>query len=181
MWQTYTCDPLRLVATGVDWEHVQQERSYGNRSRHAPPLAWQVVDSVMDGFHGTIFAYGQTGSGKTYTMVGDRKDGVPGVMTLAVDQMFKHITEDTYRDYMIRVSYMEIYNEKVRDLLNPAAQNEELKVRNDAKKGFFVECQEVVCSNDEQIYSMLDAGNTLRTTAATLMNAASSRSHAIFR
>ena len=144
-------------------------------------LCVQVVDSVMDGYHGTIFAYGQTGSGKTYTMVGDRKDGVPGVMTLAVDQMFKHISQDTYRDYMIRVSYMEIYNEKVRDLLNPAAQNEELKVRNDVKKGFFVECQEVVCSNDEQIYAMLDAGNTLRTTAATQMNAASSRSHAIFR
>jgi hypothetical protein len=141
----------------------------------------EVVDSVMDGYHGTIFAYGQTGSGKTYTMVGDRAQDVPGVMTLAVNQMFAHMKSDSYRDYMIRVSYMEIYNERVRDLLNPAAVGEEMKVRQDAKKGFYVECNEVVVANDEQIYAMLDAGNELRTTAATNMNAQSSRSHAIFR
>jgi centromeric protein E len=141
----------------------------------------EVVGSVMDGYHGTIFAYGQTGSGKTYTMVGDRAQGVPGVMTLAVNQMFAHIKSDSYRDYMVRVSYMEIYNERVRDLLNPLAAGEEMRVRHDAKKGFYVECNEVVVTNDEQIYAMLDAGNELRTTAATNMNAQSSRSHAIFR
>ena len=142
----------------------------------------EVVESVMEGYHGTIFAYGQTGSGKTYTMVGDRKESVPGVMTLGTEQMFKWIEDDTYRDYMVRVSYMEIYNERVRDLLNPSAVGEELKVREDkGGRGFYVECQEVVVQNEDQIYAMLDAGNELRTVGATDMNAQSSRSHAIFR
>eukprot|EP01052_Picozoa_sp_SAG31_P000646 SAG31_NODE_18_length_35375_cov_22.525315_27_plen_795_part_00 len=83
--------------------------------------------------------------------------------------------------FRVRVSYMEIYNEKVRDLLNPATAGEELKVREDPKTGFYVECQEVAVTNDDQIYAMLDAGNELRTVGATNMNAQSSRSHAIFR
>eukprot|EP01051_Picozoa_sp_SAG22_P010501 SAG22_NODE_949_length_6356_cov_2.100527_4_plen_441_part_00 len=82
---------------------------------------------------------------------------------------------------MVRVSYMEIYNEKVRDLLNPQMAGEELKVREDPKTGFYVESQEVVVTNDDMIYAMLDAGNQLRTVGATNMNAQSSRSHAIFR
>ena len=83
-------------------------------------LTTEVMDSVMEGYHGTIFAYGQTGSGKTYTMVGDRAEGVPGVMSLGTKQIFDWIHGDKYRDYMVRCSYMEIYMERVRDLLNPA-------------------------------------------------------------
>eukprot|EP01043_Picozoa_sp_COSAG02_P009234 COSAG02_NODE_311_length_24966_cov_1089.426187_4_plen_264_part_00 len=121
-------------------------------------LTTEVIDSVMEGYHGTIFAYGQTGSGKTYTMVGDRAQEVPGVMSLGTKQMFEYIKDDGYRDYMVRVSYMEVYMERVRDLLNPEAIGEELKVRQDAGgKGFFVECREVVVTNEEQIYAMLDA------------------------
>ena len=145
-------------------------------------LTTEVIESVMEGYHGTIFAYGQTGSGKTYTMVGDRAQGVPGVMSLGTKQIFAWIHDDAYRDYMVRVSYMEIYMERVRDLLDPAKAGEELKVRQDSGgKGFYVECQEVVVTNEDQIYSLLEAGNELRTVAATDMNAQSSRSHAIFR
>jgi len=121
-------------------------------------LTNEVIESVMEGYHGTIFAYGQTGSGKTYTMVGDRAQEVPGVMSLGTKQMFEWIKADDYRDYMVRVSYMEVYMERVRDLLNPEAIGEELKVRQDTGgKGFFVECREVVVTNEDQIYAMLDA------------------------
>lgn len=121
-------------------------------------LTTEVIESVMEGYHGTIFAYGQTGSGKTYTMVGDRAQDVPGVMSLGTKQMFEYIKNDGYRDYMVRVSYMEVYMERVRDLLNPEAIGEELKVRQDTGgKGFYVECREVVVTNEEQIYAMLDA------------------------
>jgi hypothetical protein len=121
-------------------------------------LTNEVIDSVMEGYHGTIFAYGQTGSGKTYTMVGDRGQDVPGVMSLGTKQMFEWIKDDDYRDYMVRVSYMEVYMERVRDLLNPANIGQELKVRQDTGgKGFYVECQEVVVTNEDQIYAMLDA------------------------
>ena len=91
-------------------------------------------------------------------MVGDRAQEVPGVMSLGTKQMFEWIKDDDYRDYMVRVSYMEVYMERVRDLLNPEAIGEELKVRQDSGgKGFYVECREVVVTNEEQIYAMLDA------------------------
>ena len=162
------------------FDHVFDEASNVN-DIHSN-LTTEIIDSVMEGYHGTVFAYGQTGSGKTYTMVGDRANDVPGVMSLGTKQMFEWIKNDDYRDYMVRVSYMEIYMERVRDLLNPANIGDELKVRQDvAGKGFYVECQEVVVTNEDQIYAMLDAGNELRTVGATDMNAQSSRSHAIFR
>eukprot|EP01048_Picozoa_sp_COSAG05_P015938 COSAG05_NODE_1985_length_3744_cov_2.083676_2_plen_456_part_00 len=161
------------------FEHVFDEEDRVQDVHEA--LTHEIVDSVLDGYHGTVFAYGQTGSGKTYTMVGDREKGAPGIMTLAVDQIFGIMSQDTYREYSLRVSYMEIYNEKVRDLLNPGAADRELKMRQNKKHGFFVECMQVNVTTPDQIYLLLEGGNKLRTTAETLMNAASSRSHAIFR
>jgi centromeric protein E len=137
-----------------------------------------VVSSVLAGFHGTIFAYGQTGSGKTYTMVGDQKNSVPGVMSHSVDQITSHIAADCKRKYMMRVSYIECYMEKIRDLLNPGP---DLKIRGTFEQGFYVDCKEVAVTDSAQIFSLLGAGDLLRTTGATLLNDASSRSHAIFR
>jgi hypothetical protein len=127
----------------------------------------EVTESVLEGYHGTIFAYGQTGSGKTYTMVGDRPNDVVGVMSLATEQIFDTIRADLQRQYMVRVSYLEIYNERVRDLLNPNTIKEELKVREDPATGFYVECTEVVVQSDDMIYEMLDAGNKCVRTVQT--------------
>jgi len=82
------------------------------------------------GYAGTVAMYGQTGSGKTYTMFGDKAKGVPGLVDLCVEQLFEAIAAQSEKDYMVRVAYIEIYNESVRDLLNPTARP--LKVRHSA-------------------------------------------------
>jgi len=89
-----------------------------------------LLDSALEGFSATVFAYGQTGSGKTYTMFGDKAKGVPGLVDLCVEQLFEAIAAQSEKDYMVRVAYIEIYNESVRDLLNPTARP--LKVRHSA-------------------------------------------------
>uniref|UniRef100_A0A0D9WN27 Kinesin-like protein n=1 Tax=Leersia perrieri TaxID=77586 RepID=A0A0D9WN27_9ORYZ len=106
-------------------------------------VAQYVVSGAMKGINGTIFAYGVTSSGKTHTMHGDQKS--PGVIPLAVKDIFNRIQETPNREFLLRVSYLEIYNEVVNDLLNPAGQN--LRIREDLQ-GTFVEGikEEVVLS-----------------------------------
>ena len=108
-----------------DFDHVFEEiLPQGNLTIH-DDLTRPVVDSVLTGFHGTIICYGQTGSGKTHTMTGDEAD--PGLIQLSVQQIFDHISASTDAEYMVRVGYIELYNEKVRDLLNPGTKD--LKIR----------------------------------------------------
>ncbi|KAK1367424.1 Kinesin-related protein 11 [Heracleum sosnowskyi] len=85
--------------------------------------AQHVISGAMEGINGTIFAYGVTSSGKTHTMHGDQRS--PGIIPLAVKDTFSIIQETPSREYLLRVSYLEIYNEVVNDLLNPAGQNRE--------------------------------------------------------
>lgn len=87
-------------------------------------VARQIIESSLDGFNGTIFAYGQTSSGKTHTMQGSPNE--PGVIPLAVEDVFDKIEHTPEREYLLRVSYMEIYNEVIKDLLNP--ENDNLKI-----------------------------------------------------
>jgi hypothetical protein len=84
-------------------------------------MAGEIVDSVMTGTNGTIFAYGATGSGKTYTMMGEGDE--PGITLFAVDHVFRHIGEHPERKFTIRFGYFEIYNERIRDLLNATERN----------------------------------------------------------
>ncbi|KAF4138757.1 Kinesin motor domain [Phytophthora infestans] len=152
-------------------------------------VARRIVHSTLGGINGTIFAYGQTSSGKTYTMQGD--GGMPfepeaescrlGILQLAVEDIFNYIESCVDRDFLLRVSFLEIYNEVVKDLLNPKEKGANLKLREDPRKGVYVECKEEIITNYEDIVTLLQAGNQNRTTGQTAMNDKSSRSHSVFR
>uniref|UniRef100_A0A915N735 Kinesin-like protein n=1 Tax=Meloidogyne javanica TaxID=6303 RepID=A0A915N735_MELJA len=143
----------------------------------------EMLDHAFDGYNVCIFAYGQTGSGKSYTMMGKVNDlEEMGMIPRLCREIFSRISENRENQqlkYTVEVSYMEIYCEKVKDLLCP--KNENLKVREHPILGPYVDNLEkmAVCSY-EDIFELMDAGNKARTVAATNMNSTSSRSHAIF-
>jgi kinesin family protein 3/17 len=140
-----------------------------------------LVDSVLDGFNGTIFAYGQTGTGKTYTMEGVKDDpGQRGVIPNSFDHVFSHIAKSCDQQYLVRASYLEIYLEDVRDLLaKDQTKNLELKERPDT--GVYVkDLSSFVCKSVSEIEHVMAVGNQNRSVGKTEMNEHSSRSHAIF-
>lgn len=137
-----------------------------------------VISSALRGFNGTVFAYGQTSSGKTYTMRGSKDD--LGLIGLAVHEVFSHIQKITDREFLIRVSYMEIYNEDINDLLAP--ENRKLQVHENLEKGIFVAgLREEIVSSPKQVFELLEFGEARRHVGQTNMNVYSSRSHTIFR
>ncbi|KAL9262037.1 Kinesin-like protein [Drosera capensis] len=139
-------------------------------------VAQQVVSGAMEGINGTIFAYGVTSSGKTHTMHGDQRS--PGIIPLAVKDAFSIIQETPTREFLLRVSYLEIYNEVVNDLLNPAGQN--LRIRED-HQGIFIEgIKEEVVLSPAHALSLIAAGEEHRHVGSTNFNLLSSRSHTIF-
>ncbi|CAI9271666.1 unnamed protein product [Lactuca saligna] len=142
---------------------------YDNAAQH-------VVSGAMEGINGTIFAYGVTSSGKTHTMHGNQRS--PGIIPLAIKDAFCIIQETPSREFLLRLSYLEIYNEVVNDLLNPAGHH--LRIRED-NQGTFVEGvkQEVVLSPAHAL-SIIAAGEEQRHVASTKLNLHSSRSHTIF-
>ena len=134
--------------------------------------------AVLHGFNGTIFAYGQTGTGKTHTMEGKPDD--PGVIPRSFDHIFDHIARaDQKQQYLVRASYLEIYQEEIRDLLSkPSANGEkkrlELKERPDT--GVYVkDLSPFVCKSQSEIQHVMAVGNTNRTVGPTNMNEHSSR------
>ncbi|URD92206.1 KISc [Musa troglodytarum] len=173
-------------------------------TRHVYDVAAQhVVSSAMEGVNGTIFAYGVTSSGKTHTMHGDQRS--PGIIPLAVKDAFSIIQETPSREFLLRVSYLEIYNEVVNDLLNPAGQN--LRIREDSQEedgegvvgyeegskdegseakereeeGTFVEgIKEEVVLSPAHALSLIAAGEEHRHVGSNNFNLLSSRSHTIF-
>ncbi|KAG7377311.1 hypothetical protein PHYPSEUDO_011868 [Phytophthora pseudosyringae] len=142
---------------------------------------YPLVESIFDGYNGTIFAYGQTGCGKTHTMQG--KDSPPelrGVIPLSFDHIFDTINADTTREYMVRASYLEIYNEDIRDLLSDDAKKK-LDLKESADGTVYVkELTEVVVRDVQSMNNVMNRGFKNRTVGATLMNEGSSRSHSIF-
>ncbi|GBM44502.1 Centromere-associated protein E, partial [Araneus ventricosus] len=137
-----------------------------------------IVRSVVDGFNGTIFAYGQTSSGKTFTMLGDKEKNVQGIMHYAIEDLFELIQNMTDREFLLRVSYMEIYNETVRDLLTG---EDNLKLQEENGQIKVNGLQEKLVQKPEQILHFMKNGECRRRTGETRMNEKSSRSHAIFR
>ncbi|KAI9313464.1 kinesin heavy chain [Dichotomocladium elegans] len=141
-----------------------------------------IVDDVTAGYNGTVFAYGQTGSGKTYTMMGADIDdnNTKGITPRIVEQIFSSILESPSNlEFTVRVSYMEIYMEKVRDLLNPSRDN--LPIHEDKQKGIYVkDLLEVYVGSSDEVYEVMRRGGNNRVVAYTNMNAESSRSHSIF-
>ncbi|CAI7580295.1 hypothetical protein N7533_009876 [Penicillium manginii] len=141
-----------------------------------------TVDDILNGYNGTVFAYGQTGAGKSYTMMGsDIDDDVgKGVIPRIVEQVFASIlTSPSNIEYTVRVSYMEIYMERIRDLLVP--QNDNLPVHEEKNRGVYVKgLLEVYVSSVQEVYEVMRRGGNSRAVAATNMNQESSRSHSIF-
>ncbi|KAG0318073.1 hypothetical protein BG000_004353, partial [Podila horticola] len=137
-----------------------------------------LVQSAMEGYNGTVFAYGQTSSGKTYTMSGTQQE--PGITPRAVDDIFKHIRENSDREFLLRVSYIEIYNESIRDLLSPEAID--LRIHEDRRRGVYVSpLKEEIVTTPGQVMRIIQRGDYQRHVSTTDYNAHSSRSHSIFQ
>ncbi|XP_074993787.1 kinesin-like protein KIF27 isoform X2 [Calonectris borealis] len=144
-----------------------------------------LLVSLTEGYNATVFAYGQTGSGKTYTIGGGHIASVAedekGIIPRAIQELFQHISENRNIDFHVKVSYIEVYKEELRDLLELETSVKELHIREDEKgntvivgaKEFQVECA-------DEVISLLESGNAARHTGTTQMNEHSSRSHAIF-
>uniref|UniRef100_A0A8C3L974 Kinesin family member 27 n=1 Tax=Chrysolophus pictus TaxID=9089 RepID=A0A8C3L974_CHRPC len=141
--------------------------------------------SLTEGYNATVFAYGQTGSGKTYTIGGGHIASIAeheqGIIPRAIQELFQHISENHNIDFHVKVSYIEVYMEELRDLLELETSVKDLHIREDEKgntvivgaKEFQVECA-------DEVMSLLESGNAARHTGTTQMNEHSSRSHAIF-
>uniref|UniRef100_A0A8C9MND6 Kinesin family member 27 n=1 Tax=Serinus canaria TaxID=9135 RepID=A0A8C9MND6_SERCA len=144
-----------------------------------------LLVSLTEGYNATVFAYGQTGSGKTYTIGGDHVASVAvderGIIPRAIQELFHHISEHRNINFRVKVSYIEVYKEELRDLLDLETSMKDLHIREDEKgntvivgaKEFQVECA-------DEVISLLESGNAARHTGTTQMNEHSSRSHAIF-
>ena len=142
------------------------------------------VFSVLEGYNSTIIAYGQTGTGKTHTMEGftyNNYDTERGIVPRCIEDLFTNIENSSSANtkFIIHASYLQLYNENISDLLKPEKQN--LIIREDKKKGIYVDgLSDWVVRNPNDIYTLLEQGASCRETSSTLMNAVSSRSHAIF-
>jgi hypothetical protein len=150
-------------------------------------LALPLVHGVVDGFNGTIFAYGQTGSGKTHSIMGSDAD--PGVTPRTVVELFE-VLKRMEGTFEVKASYLQIYREILHDLLSGTSLSgassldrdtkADLKIRRDPERGIYVQnLSEVPLSSGDELAAVIEQGNKRRATSATLMNAASSRSHAV--
>ncbi|KAH9606325.1 hypothetical protein KSS87_023132 [Heliosperma pusillum] len=138
----------------------------------------EIVTAAVRGFNGTVFAYGQTNSGKTHTMRGS--SGEPGVIPLAVREIFDIIDEVPDREFLLRMSYMEIYNEEINDLLAP--DHRKLQIHESLERGIYVAgLREEIVASPEQVLDLMEFGESHRHIGETNMNLHSSRSHTIFR
>uniref|UniRef100_A0A8C7S025 Centromere-associated protein E n=1 Tax=Oncorhynchus mykiss TaxID=8022 RepID=A0A8C7S025_ONCMY len=143
-------------------------------------LAKPLVVSTVEGYNGTIFAYGQTSSGKTFTMMGSSL--TPGVIPLAMEDVFQTIKNCPKKEFLLRVSYLEIYNETVTDLLCDSWKRKPLEIREGNNKNVYVaDLTEELVTSPEQALAWIRKGEKNRHYGKTKMNQRSSRSHTIFR
>ncbi|XP_029618647.1 centromere-associated protein E isoform X6 [Salmo trutta] len=143
-------------------------------------LAKPLVVSTVEGYNGTIFAYGQTSSGKTFTMMGSSL--TPGVIPLAMEDVFHTIKTCPKKEFLLRVSYLEIYNETVTDLLCDSWKRKPLEIREGNNKNVYVaDLTEELVTSPEQALAWIRKGEKNRHYGKTKMNQRSSRSHTIFR
>ena len=145
-------------------------------------IAFDVIDSAIDGYNSTIFAYGQTSSGKTHTMMGTPND--KGIIREAVEHIFDAKDQERKRVFQMRVSFMEIYNEKLSDLLQLDTKEREKSLKIQDTKDDDVNIEGLIkrdVKTSEDVIKAMEEGQELRHTAGTSMNERSSRSHTIFR
>ncbi|KAM4575644.1 kinesin-like protein KIF1A isoform 17-T17 [Fundulus diaphanus] len=166
------------------WSHTTPEDvNFASQMRVYKDIGEEMLLHAFEGYNVCIFAYGQTGAGKSYTMMGkqDVKDQ-QGIIPLLCEDLFTKISDNTDNSlsYSVEVSYMEIYCERVRDLLNPKNKGN-LRVREHPLMGPYVEdLSKLAVTSYNDIQDLMDSGNKARTVAATNMNETSSRSHAVF-
>ncbi|KAI0408902.1 kinesin-domain-containing protein [Xylaria palmicola] len=171
---------------GGDYYYDNVFTTHDDNSRVYDHSAKRLVRRVMEGYHGTVFAYGMTGTGKTFSMQGTASS--PGVIPLAITDIFSYIRETPTREFLLRVSYLEIYNERIHDLLSMPTANaagvgaaqEEIKLREDSKRGVYATpLKEEIVQSPTQLLRVIARGDQARRTASTQFNARSSRSHAV--
>ncbi|KAF3769288.1 kinesin-domain-containing protein [Cryphonectria parasitica EP155] len=169
-----------------DYHYDNVFTTHDDNSRVYDHIAKRLVRRVMEGYHGTVFAYGMTGTGKTFSMQGTASS--PGVIPLAITDIFSYIRETPSREFLLRVSYLEIYNEKIHDLLSMptnggvggAVTQEEIKLREDSKRGVYASpLKEEIVQSPTQLLRVIARGDQARRTASTQFNSRSSRSHAV--
>ncbi|XP_038677299.1 kinesin-like protein KIF1B isoform X21 [Scyliorhinus canicula] len=165
------------------WSHTSPEDpDFASQSQVYNDIGKEMLQHSFEGYNVCIFAYGQTGAGKSYTMMGKQDKDHEGIIPQLCEDLFEKINDNNNSDmsYSVEVSYMEIYCERVRDLLNPKTKGN-LRVREHPLLGPYVEdLSKLAVTSYTDIADLMDAGNKARTVAATNMNETSSRSHAVF-
>ncbi|KAL0871022.1 hypothetical protein ABMA27_004836 [Loxostege sticticalis] len=164
------------------WSHNPNDPEFSSQIMVYKDIGEEMLQHAFDGYNICIFAYGQTGAGKSYTMMGRGEEGQEGIIPQICKDLFRRIRQTTSEDlkYSVEVSYMEIYCERVRDLLNPKNKGN-LRVREHPALGPYVEdLSKLAVTSFQDINDLIDEGNKARTVAATNMNETSSRSHAVF-
>ncbi|KAL0095452.1 P-loop containing nucleoside triphosphate hydrolase protein [Phycomyces blakesleeanus] len=170
---------IRNEATGTkaDVEYKFDHVFYGSDNEKLYQAGVKgLIDQAMDGYNATVFAYGQTASGKTY--MGTEQE--PGVIPRAVNEVFENIRQATNKEFLLRVSYLEIYNETIRDLLAP--NNTDIKIHEDRRRGIYVSpLIEEIVTGPEKVMKIIQRGEANRHISTTDYNMHSSRSHTIFQ
>ncbi|KAL7837940.1 hypothetical protein AOLI_G00263440 [Acnodon oligacanthus] len=165
------------------WSHsTDEDPAFASQRQVYLDIGEEMLLHAFEGYNVCIFAYGQTGAGKSYTMMGKQEPDQQGIIPQLCEDLFKRTAENTDPDlsFSVEVSYMEIYCERVRDLLNPKSRGP-LRVREHPIMGPYVEdLSKMAVTNYSDIADLMDCGNKARTVAATNMNETSSRSHAVF-
>ncbi|XP_060614906.2 kinesin-like protein KIF1B isoform X14 [Anolis sagrei] len=165
------------------WSHTSSEDPcFASQNQVYNDIGKEMLLHAFEGYNVCIFAYGQTGAGKSYTMMGKQEENQAGIIPQLCEELFEKINDNSNAEmsYSVEVSYMEIYCERVRDLLNPKNKGN-LRVREHPLLGPYVEdLSKLAVTSYTDIADLMDAGNKARTVAATNMNETSSRSHAVF-
>nr|XP_016853640.1 PREDICTED: kinesin-like protein KIF1C isoform X3 [Anolis carolinensis] len=165
------------------WSHTSSDDPcFASQSQVYNDIGKEMLQHAFEGYNVCIFAYGQTGAGKSYTMMGKQEENQAGIIPQLCEELFEKINDNSNAEmsYSVEVSYMEIYCERVRDLLNPKNKGN-LRVREHPLLGPYVEdLSKLAVTSYTDIADLMDAGNKARTVAATNMNETSSRSHAVF-
>lgn len=168
------------------WSHNPSDVHYAQQEDIYNALGEEFLDHNFEGYHTCIFAYGQTGSGKSYTMMGTPNQ--PGLIPRTCEDLFQRIESSVspHISYTVRVSYFEVYNEHVRDLLSPSRPASDshtyyLKIRESPTEGPYIkDLTDLPVKNYQELLRYMRLGDNSRTTASTKMNDTSSRSHAVF-
>ncbi|XP_060645845.1 kinesin-like protein Klp98A isoform X1 [Drosophila nasuta] len=163
------------------WSFDAEDSHFATQEQVYSDLGNDVVDCAYEGYNACVFAYGQTGSGKTFTMMGTPNN--PGLIPRICEELFARmkVGQESGTGYRTHASYLEIYNERVKDLLAAQSTGHALRVREHRSLGPYVEnLSQHAVSDFEEIQECIARGNAHRTTASTNMNDTSSRSHAIF-